>query len=223
VSCIYHGPRTRRPTIVGVVDRGRLGWNVSSVPGGHSGLPQLQVQISAMKLVLASVLLVFAGITPSIACQCGKIPDARQARSMVPLVVAGRAEVLRQEIISPLFSKMTVRIRIERAWKGNPPSDLELVVGPSDCDYTHFEEAQRYLIFAEVSKGRPGAWSASKYKPTKLLRDATAEIQLMGPGQPRVPGPGRGVGFSWLMLSWIAGACAALVVLLSRLRRRQSR
>ena len=179
-----------------------------------------------MRVSLACALLFLAGITPSIACQCGQIPDAKHARSMVPLVVAGRAEVLREEVISPLFSKKTVKIRVERVWKGNPPTDLELVVGPSDCDYTQFEESRSYLIFVEVAKDKPGAWSASKCKPTKLLRDATAEIQLMGPGQPSVPGPDRtdGVGLAngLLMLSFIGGACAVLVVLLSRLRRRPS-
>src|SRR5579863_7798585 len=130
-----------------------------------------------MKAAFAPVLLFFAGITPSLACQCGQIPDAKQARSMVPLVVAGRAEVLRQEIISPLFSKKTVKIHVERVWKGDPPPDLELVVGPSDCDYTQFEESRSYLIFVDAAKDKPGVWSASKCKPTKPLRDATAEIQ----------------------------------------------
>jgi hypothetical protein len=163
-----------------------------------------------MKVRTASLLLLdLAVATPCIACQCGQIPDPKQAMAMVPLVVVGRVEALREEDISPLFSNKIVRISVERVWKGDAPSDLTLVVGSSDCDYVHFQMNERYLIFVEAMRGAR-SWTASKCKPTRPLAQAAEEIRLIGPGKPKTHAPGR--SNSWGLGHWFSAFLVIVAV-----------
>lgn len=179
-----------------------------------------------MKRLVGVVLLGCWSLdAPVVACQCGQSPDATQAVSLVPIVVAGRADVLREERISGLFSKKIVKLTVERVWKGNPPPVLELVVGLSDCDYTQFKTGESYLVFVEAPKDQLGAWSASKCRPTMLLREAGTNLALLGRGQVRTPASAPAdnpifgsVRSALMVLLGAAGASLVLLLVIRRLR-----
>jgi hypothetical protein len=137
--------------------------------------------MSRLRASFVAVMLLAS--RPVFACQCGQVPGARDAYYLVSLVATGKVLTIEQQSGPGPFFRRTVILNVERVWKGSPAAKLRLVVGLSDCDYTDFQEGESYIVFADLSKEEPGAWTTSKCRPTKPLKSAGAELQALGTGR----------------------------------------
>ena len=184
-----------------------------------------------MRRVLPPVLAALAALA-------GSFPDAR-ACSCLPIdfygAVARSDAVFLGEVlqITPieddLFLRVSVHVRVEASWKGQPPPEAAVITAMYDasCGYP-FRIGRRYLIYATHSSD-PGAqaeFSTHLCSRTHETWPEDPDIQLLGAPLPvltltAAPNPFRGTALlTWSVLDDFGGeAQVRLEVLDSQGRR----
>jgi len=131
------------------------------------------------------VSVVVFGQVMAQACSC-ELPQAnstlkrlvKTAHKKSQAVFVGRV----MDVVSHSELSVIVKIRVERSWKGNLPSEVTLATGQGggDCGYK-FEIGQSYLIYAYGPDEK--RLSTNICQRTAALTDAAADIKLLGKGK----------------------------------------
>jgi hypothetical protein len=139
-------------------------------------------------LAILTVLSLLIPAAEVCACQCGSISAPREAMERSDVVVAGvvssiKAVTTSIEVDGKLRSVRArrVQIKVQRVWKGNSGSKLQLVIGVSNCDY-RFTVGKAFLVYADRVSGATRELTATICKPTKPFSAAQEDLEELGPG-----------------------------------------
>ena len=96
-----------------------------------------------------------AAVPAAFACSCAPPPPPGEARDQADAVLAGTVLEITTETQPGLpVGRRTVRLQIEKIWKGQDCGELTLTtgLGDADCGYG-FEVGKSYLIYAFQENG----------------------------------------------------------------------
>jgi hypothetical protein len=152
-----------------------------------------------LSLVGVVALLLLAGVE-GFACTCAlpfpNPPLQKQVRTALNesrAVFSGKVLEVTED---PQTFYVTVRLRVERVWKGSPREDVRIFTGRGggDCGY-RFEVGRSYLVYAY--KWREGELGTNICQRTAKLSEASGDLRVLGRGKgmPRQSG-GKGTGGS---------------------------
>ena len=152
----------------------------------------------ALFSLVGVVVLVMLARVEGFACTCG-VPNLNQslkrqvraALSESRAVFSGRVLEVKDD---PEAFGVLVKLRVERYWKGSPPSEVRLSTGRGggDCGY-RFEVGGSYLVYAYGSGA--GGLGTNICQRTARLSEAAKDLQVLGKGRGVLRRPaGKGAG-----------------------------
>ena len=150
---------------------------------------------SLLSLAGVAALLLLAEVE-DFACTCAlpfpKPPLQKQVRVALNesrAVFSGKVLEVTED---PQTPHVTVRLSVERVWKGSPREEVRILTGRGggDCGY-QFEVGQSYLVYAY--RWREGELGTNICQRTAKLSEASGDLRVLGRSK-GVPRQSRGKG-----------------------------
>ena len=131
-----------------------------------------------MKLLLASVLMLFAFAAQAVACSCMGPQKPCEAYGDASAIFVGTVSFKGSTTVKEYgseFERRLVRLHVDRAIKGVEASDLDIEtgLGDADCGF-NFRLGGQYLVYAYGDKKRLQTSICSR---TRLLTAAAADLE----------------------------------------------
>lgn len=115
------------------------------------------VRTTKMRLfpVCLGLVLALAAAPAAFACSCAPPPPPQEARDQAAAVLAGKVLEITTETQPGLpVGRRTVRLQVEKIWKGAACGEMTVTtgLGDADCGFS-FEVGKSYLIYAFQENG----------------------------------------------------------------------
>ena len=136
-------------------------------------------------LVLFVLVVCFSPALEVFACTCIARRTPTEERDVSVFIFSG--EVIRIDtVIIDLFQLRNVRFRVQRVWKGDDSTRVDVLtgLGAADCGVP-FEVGEAYLVYAlDFYLEDPQAFYTNSCTRTNLLAWATEDLEELGEGTP---------------------------------------
>ncbi|MFQ5380070.1 MAG: hypothetical protein ACE5EF_00400 [Dehalococcoidia bacterium] len=118
--------------------------------------------------------------SPAYGCSCAAAETVTEALGHATAVFTGTVSDIRAEGTSSRW--LTVALTAEETWKGVEPGlvTIRTATAEASCGFS-FEDGRRYLVYASA-EGQ-GTLSVSFCSRTALASQATADLEVLGPGR----------------------------------------
>ncbi len=133
--------------------------------------------------------LVFLVVAPYVASACSCVPPGPPLESLEQstAVFAGKVTEVEGEVSDTGFfgGELTATFEVTRYWKGVSSSTVQVTTASTGaaCGY-YFQEGESYLVYAH---GVTDDLSVNSCSRTRLMENATEDLQELGPGTSTLP------------------------------------